>query len=253
MDVNAYMLLMVLVCAQWAAGQCALDFGPFFEFNAAVRYDFTGIRGDVEGKLAVGGTAWLDTYSIGLRFAYDKCIDDKVLVANRVTWNNGNLNAGQISSNLINTLSQVVSNTVFWRDGAFRAEGVSCAVGGQAALPINVEANWAQYIVAPSKNLNDMASTGSCTKSNGYMNCAFSNKPLEIVTFTDANTFDGVGLGTFTNVRSGTISHISRTYVRCRDCVQHSRIVPLLTLPQSRFSRGLQHLVQFLRSVSSPD
>lgn len=137
------------------AREVPANLGVASQFNAFVLNDAYLTNSDVEGRLAVGGSALLENYSVGAQLPNSYGTSDSLVVGNWLGFTNGQVNGGNIAVGQSATLTSVGipngtlrydANAVNFADAKADLLGKSAAFAGLASNG-TVTNNWGNLVL----------------------------------------------------------------------------------------------------------
>lgn len=137
----------------------SIDFGVAAGFNTFVLGNFSG-SSDTQGRLAVGGNATLQHYSVGDQLP-SSTTGDTLVVGGNLNYQGGRVYYGNVAVGGSATIDQ----GVYW---GLRNNNQTLAQNLGAGLPIDFSAA-GQYLTNLSNTLAGLAATGSATSKWGGM------------------------------------------------------------------------------------
>lgn len=151
--------LIGLVLGAAPAGAVSIDFGVAADYNTFMLGNFSG-SSDTQGKLAVGGNATLQHYSVGDQLP-SSTTGNTLVVGGNLNYQGGRVYYGNVAVGGSATIDQ----GVYW---GLRNNGQTLADGLGASLPIDFTAA-GQYLRNLSSSLSALAATGVATSQWGGM------------------------------------------------------------------------------------
>ncbi|WP_320041201.1 choice-of-anchor A family protein [uncultured Desulfobacter sp.] len=147
-----FLLISICFAPVWANAY-SLD---ALDYNAIIFGDFSAMNSDVEGRLAVGGTATLQNYSVGSRLSTLELADnnDTLIVGGDLSYTNGqvwgNALVGGTATSGFNTLGGTLSHGLgalyIFSTAKTNFENLSTTLGQETANGTTVN-NWGSLVL----------------------------------------------------------------------------------------------------------
>ncbi len=151
--------LIGLALGATPASAVSIDFGVAAEYNTFILGNFSG-SSDTQGKLAVGGNATLQHYSVGDQLP-SNTTGNTLVVGGNLNYQGGRVYYGNVAVGGSSTIDQ----GVYW---GLRNNGQTLTANMGASLPIDFTAA-GQYLRNLSTSLATLAATGTATSQWGGM------------------------------------------------------------------------------------